>query len=128
MEVKILINCLIVGFGGAIGSIFRYLLSLVFVTGKTVFPIGTFIANILGAFIIGISVGVLSKFIKMDSAYGLFLRVGLCGGFTTFSTFALENVSLMQNGKIVLAATYIVLSLLLCLFAVWFGQKVVVYL
>lgn len=128
MEGNILLNCLFVGLGGALGSVLRYLLSLAVVTDKTDFPIATCITNIIGAFVIGFSVVLLSKFMQLNSLSGLFLRVGLCGGFTIFSTFSLENLNLIQSGKVLLAITYIFFTVILCLLAVWCGQKAALYL
>ena len=108
-----------VGLGGAAGSIARYGVSLVvnkFWT--TPFPLATFLINILGAFIIGILFGLSSRNQWLQGGGMLILATGFCGGFTTFSTFALENVSLIQKQNSATAILYtalsVIIGLLLC--------------
>ena len=117
-------NCLFVAVGGAIGSVFRYLLGLIPVPSQS-FPIITLGINILGAFLIGVITAAAAKNAAFDPRFVLLLKVGLCGGFTTFSTFSNETVALLQNGKLLPALCYILLSVGLCLLAVVLGQNTV---
>ena len=113
---------LIVGLGGGVGSIFRYLTSVF--TDKYfqgVFPWATFLVNVVGCLIIGFLVGVLTKHQVGNSQLKLLFITGFCGGFTTFSAFALENIKLFQSGNSLLALLYIALSVTLGILAVWVG-------
>lgn len=109
---------LLVGLGGAVGAMLRYAISLIPYKGG--FPLLTFVTNILGALIIGFIVGYASKRNVNDSLM-LFLKTGLCGGFTTFSTFSLEAYNLFVSGSKILAVCYAVLSAVCCIIGVWLG-------
>ncbi len=111
-----------VGLGGAIGSIFRYTLSLLPI--KSSFPILTLITNLLGAFIIGVVVGLFEKQ-YLSSQIHLFLKTGLCGGFTTFSTFSLETLTLLENDMIFIAIVYAFISIAGCIVGVYLGKMIV---
>lgn len=113
-----MLNCLAVGLGGFIGSVLRYLAGLIKLNESVVFPVKTLAVNVIGAFAIGIITALALKNASLDPRLVLFLKVGICGGFTTFSTFALESVQLFQSGRGVLALVYIVLSVLLSVLAV----------
>jgi len=113
---------LLVGFGGFIGSAARYLLSGTITKWfLTPFPVGTFIVNILGCLLIGIIYGVASRFGWLTEEWRLFLATGICGGFTTFSAFALEGFKLIEISEYWTFAGYTLLSVILCLLAVFFG-------
>lgn len=104
--------------GGAIGATLRYMIGLIPFRGD--FPTATLIINLVGAFVLGVISGVLySK--SSSRTLGLFLKTGVCGGFTTFSTFSLEAVTLIEGGKILLGAAYIALSLVGGLLGVFLG-------
>ena len=107
-----MLNILAVGAGGFVGSVLRYLISLIPVTEALVFPIKTFIINIIGCVVIGAIAVSVSKNVEMSPQMLLFLKVGLCGGFTTFSTFALETADLMKAGHMGAAFLYVMLSVL----------------
>jgi CrcB protein len=113
---------LYIAFGGAIGSVLRFLTSL-FVAKfwQNNFPLATFLTNIVGCFLIGIFIGYLAKNNLTDSNLKWFLITGFCGGFTTFSAFGLENINLFQSNNSFLAFAYIASSIIAGLFAVWLG-------
>lgn len=113
-----MINILAVGIGGAIGSILRYLVSLLV---KFPFPWATLIVNIAGSAILGFLVA--SSFFSGDdkSPIRLMLLVGFCGGFTTFSTFSLQTLNLMQAGQLLEACLNILFNLLGCLTFTFLG-------
>lgn len=108
-----LLNCLCVGIGGAIGSVCRYLLGLLPVRPAGGFPLITLGINVLGAFCIGLLMALAGRHTGWDPRLLLLLKVGVCGGFTPFSTFCSESVQLLQNGRPGLATLYVVLSVLL---------------
>lgn len=108
-----MLNVLMVGLGGLIGSVCRYGVGLLPICESTVFPIKTLCINVLGAFAIGLIVFSVQAGKSVDPRLVLFLKVGICGGFTTFSTFALEAYQLLQQGAVVAAVSYLLLSTLL---------------
>ena len=113
---------ILVGAGGGAGSIFRYLTS-VFV-GKcfqTAFPLATFITNILGCLIIGLLFGVFERYQMTNPDLKYLFVTGFCGGYTTFSTFAAENINLFQSENSLTAFAYIAVSVIVGLLAVWAG-------
>lgn len=118
-----MLNCLAVGAGGFIGAVLRYLLGLIPL--KTDLPIKTFIVNIIGCFAIGIIAGLAEKTLSDDPRLVLFLKVGVCGGFTTFSSFALETGGLMSDKHYAAAAVYALSSLILGVIAVFAGQVLI---
>lgn len=115
-------NFLYVGLGGALGAISRYAISLIPV--KTQFPILTLVTNIIGAIIIGFIVGVASSRKDISPNTILFWKTGVCGGFTTFSTFSLEALNLIENKSYYYGGLYIALSLFCCILGVYLGKKI----
>ena len=109
-----------VGLGGALGAMLRYAISLV--PYKNTFPLSTLIINIIGALLIGYITGLAVKKDFSDNVI-LFLKTGLCGGFTTFSTFSLEAYNLFQSGNYGCAVLYILLSVIGCIIGVWCGMS-----
>jgi CrcB protein len=112
---------LIIGTGGFIGSIARYaigLLGLKIFQGT--FPLGTFAANMIGCLLVGIIFGLFEKDL-LSSNWRFFLATGFCGGFTTFSTFSLENIQMLRSGEYVSFFLYAGLSILLGLFLTFLG-------
>ena len=112
---------LLVFLGGGIGSVARYLLSRVLNSSPPGFPYGTFAVNILGSLIIGIILGFALKHHSPSSNTALFIATGLCGGFTTFSAFAYENVMFLKSGDYQAFAIYTLASIFLGLAAVFAG-------
>ena len=104
-------NILAVGAGGFIGAVLRYLIGKIPVSENMTFPINTFAINVIGCLAIGLITVLAAKNTNIDQRWILFLKVGLCGGFTTFSTFALETTDLIKDGHIGVACMYAILSL-----------------
>lgn len=120
-----IINCFFVGLGGFIGSVFRYLIGMIPLNEDMLFPIKTLAINIIGAFIIGLIAAASAKGHAISPRFVLFLKVGICGGFTTFSTFALESLDLIKGGHAGIALVYVILSTVLGILAVFAGEMVV---
>lgn len=113
---------LFVGLGGAAGSILRYLTSIITMKYySTSFPIATLIVNVVGCFVAGLIFGLISQDTTEAQNLKLLLLTGFCGGFTTFSAFALENVKLMNSGNTTTAVVYTGTSIAAGLLAVWIG-------
>lgn len=119
-----MLNCLIIGAGGFSGAVFRYLMSMLPVRENSVFPFNTLLINVIGAFLIGIIAAYAAKG-DYDPRLILFLKVGICGGFTTFSSFALEAEGLLGGGNYSLLAVYVCGSVFLCIGAVMLAKLVV---
>ena len=115
-------NILAVGAGGFIGAALRYLIGKIPVNENTIFPVKTFAINVIGCLAIGLITVFAAKDTNIDQRWILFLKVGLCGGFTTFSTFALETTDLIKGGHTGVAFLYAILSMVVgC--AVIFGAE-----
>lgn len=107
--------------GGALGAVFRYGLSSI--KWQAGFPWMTLLINIIGAFVIGVVIHLVGNE-ALSKEGELFLKVGLCGGFTTFSTFSLESLQLLEQGRWLTGGLYIMASIVLTLVAVWIGKSV----
>jgi CrcB protein len=113
---------LIIGLGGGLGSIVRFLSQKAVAQFLPVsFPYGTFFINILGSFLIGIFFGISEKSNILSPEVRLFLTTGFCGGFTTFSTFSLDGLMLIRDGQYLYLGLYAGLSVLLGLAATFAG-------
>lgn len=120
-----MIKCLIVAAGGAIGAVGRYLIGLLPMNPENGFPIKTFLINVIGCFIIG-SIAALADKNAVNPNLVLLIKVGICGGFTTFSSFALETEGLIAKGSTVVALMYVILSLICGVLAVFAAERMVV--
>lgn len=120
-----MIQLLMVGAGGALGAIGRYLLSTwVYSLAGRAFPWGTLAVNLLGSLLIGfLSVWLLER-VTLSAEMRALLMVGFLGAFTTFSTFSLETLVLLEEGAVVKAVINITASILTCIFAAWMGTLV----
>ena len=109
---EIIKNILAVGAGSFIGGAARYLVSLAMKGIGKGYPWATLAVNLVGCLMIGLLWGLLSRNAAENTSWGLFLTVGLCGGFTTFSTFSKEALAMLQTGQIWGFAIYIAISIL----------------
>ena len=110
-----------VALGGALGAVGRYGISLIPL--KTVFPYLTLVTNVIGAIVIGVIVGIVSNKGDVSPNTVLFWKTGVCGGFTTFSTFSLESLNLFENKMYFEGGLYIALSIICCLVGVAIGKN-----
>jgi len=113
---------LIIGSGSLFGGILRYLISY-YLQEKflTSFPLGTLTVNIIGCFLIGVIFGLSDSRNLFTYEMRIFLSIGFCGGFTTFSTFSNETIALLRDGDFFYAITYISISLFICLLSTYLG-------
>lgn len=118
---------LLVAMGGALGAVGRYKLSG-FVLHRMPdwqFPLGTFLVNVLGCLVAGILAGLIERQEWFSADTRLFLFTGVLGGFTTFSAFGVDTVFLLKRGHVAVALSYVVLSVLCGLIALWLGMSAV---
>lgn len=118
-------NLLLVAFGGSIGAVLRYLISIfmIQVFGSS-FPFGTLLVNVIGSFFMGV-IYALGQMSHISPELKALIGIGLLGALTTFSTFSNETLLLMQEGDWLKAILNVVLNLSLCLFMVYLGQQLV---
>jgi CrcB protein len=117
-------NILFVAAGGSIGAALRYW--IYYLLKPQPFPYATLMINIAGSFLLGIIMALsLREHTILPESFKLFLATGICGGFTTFSTFSYENIYLLQSGKHTLAFIYILASVVAGISAAWLGFKLI---
>jgi CrcB protein len=117
---------LLVGAGGALGAMAR------FGAGQIIgriwpmsFPLGTLLINVIGSLAMGLFVGLMARWLPAwQSDARLFIAVGILGGFTTFSSFSLDTIVLIERGEVVAAGAYVLLSVVLCLIGLYLGLLV----
>ena len=116
---------LLIGMGGFLGSVFRFLvgqgLHRIF---DTIFPIGTMTVNIVGSFIIGVVYSMAERDNLINPEMRMFLAVGFCGGFTTFSSFAFDKLNLLKDSGFLYLSLYLGGSVFLGLVAVYLGTQI----
>jgi len=114
---------LLVGLGGALGSIARFKLSgwVLHHSASWLFPAGTFLVNVIGCLLIGVLAGMSARYDTYSPDARLFLFTGILGGFTTFSAFGLETFFLVRKGELLVAGANIVLSVVAGLLVLWLG-------
>jgi CrcB protein len=117
---------LLVGAGGALGAMAR--LGLATLVGRLWpmgFPLATLLINVIGSAAMGIFIGLMARFLPpWQNEARLFIAVGILGGFTTFSTFSLDTIALIERGDWLLAGAYVLLSVVLCLIGLYLGLLV----
>ncbi|SER89572.1 fluoride efflux transporter CrcB [Lachnobacterium bovis] len=110
-----------VALGGALGAIARYAISLIPV--RMTFPVLTLVTNIAGAILIGFIVGIADRKGDVSANAVLFWKTGVCGGFTTFSTFSLESCNLFEKRIYIAGGIYVALSVGCCVLGILIGKK-----
>jgi CrcB protein len=118
-------NFLIIGLGGAVGSMLRYAVQKFFQAQSAApFPMGTLLVNIAGCFLIGILWAIVSRTLAFNEEIKLLLMTGFCGGFTTFSAFTLEGIGLLKENKTTLFFIYLTASVVGGLLATLIGIRI----
>ena len=108
--------------GGGLGSLARFGMSRAFEGWALDFPIATLLSNLLACLILGFVAGLVAQRPSISPVLKIGITTGFCGGFSTFSTFGLESVEMLANGKIWLAGLYVLASVALCFAGIWLGQ------
>ena len=125
-HLPIITTVIIVALGGAIGSVGRYLLQVFFARQTTLtFPLGTLLVNLSGCFFIGVFFALSMKYTWMTMGWRLFLMTGICGGYTTFSSFSLESINLLRQGHYTYFSLYILASVVVGLLATVAGFAII---
>lgn len=119
---------ILVFIGGGFGSVLRFVIGKMLNNSQTGIPYGTFTANILGSFLIGLILGLAAKNETLSQNHTLLLATGFCGGFTTFSTFAYENHMFLKSGDFTTFALYTIASFIVGFLAVFAGMYVIKFI
>lgn len=119
-------TCLVVMAGGAVGTLARYLVSVLALPVSRDLPVGTIVINVTGSFLIGLfgTLTLATGRYPVSETWRLFVMIGICGGYTTFSSFSLQTLDLLRAGAMGRAAVNVVASVVLCVLAVWAGHLV----
>jgi fluoride exporter len=115
-------NYLLIGLGGALGSMLRYATNQLFSGRSEPFPYATLLANVISCFVLGAAIALFSRNI-IDEKQRLFLVTGFCGGLSTFSTFTFENYQLFESGNYMLFVANNLLNILVCFIFLFLGLK-----
>jgi CrcB protein len=119
------LNLLLIAIGGALGSVARYTLSIVILrVSGTLFPLGTFVVNVIGCLVFGAIAGAASQRVQLAPPMRLFLLTGILGGFTTFSSYAFESFTLVRDGQFLWASMNIAGQVIAGLAGMWAGYVV----
>ena len=123
-------SCLIIMTGGALGTLARYVVSVLALPISDRLPWGTILINLSGAFVIGFfgTLTLAHGRFPVSENWRLFVMVGICGGYTTFSAFSLQTLDLLRSGAVVRAGLNVALSVVLCVLAVAAGHHVAAHL
>ncbi|WP_363347558.1 fluoride efflux transporter CrcB [Methylocystis echinoides] len=121
-----LVTCLLIMLGGAVGALARYALALWMLPISETLPLGTILVNVTGSFVIGFfgTLTLSEGRFPVSEDLRLFVMIGLCGGFTTFSSFSLQTLDFLRSGAVIRAAINVAASVLLCVAAVAVGHYV----
>jgi len=118
-------NWILVFLGGGLGALMRFgTVALTTKWWQSVFPLATLISNVVACLILGVTLALLREKIQSSEGWYTFMVIGICGGYSTFSSFAKENIELFEKGNYLIGLLNIVLSITLCLAAVYLGKKV----
>lgn len=118
-----MIEVLLVGLGGGIGAMGRYLIGKIHIADIP-YPVNTFIINVMGAFLIGLFMAAGSRLNMSDSRFILFATTGLCGGFSTLAALSAESLSMLQSGRFIACLLYCTATFVVCISATYAGSCV----
>ncbi len=110
--------------GGGLGAVMRFLLGLGVKPYADKFPLATLLSNVLASLLLGLFLVMIKSKVQHSEAWNQFLIIGICGGFSTFSSFAKENVELFERGQSALAILNILVNTALCILAVWLTKRI----
>ena len=116
-----IIKILYIATGGALGSVLRFFISYIFKIYFVYFPVGTLFVNITGSFLAGLFISYLNNKEISEIIIKYFFIIGFLGSFTTFSAFSIENIELIKQNEIALSLFYIIVSIILSIFAAFVG-------
>ena len=115
-------NALLIFIGGGLGSLARYGTGKIFEScSASGFPVGTLAANIISSLILGLFLGLMPQLAGRFDSFRMFIAVGFCGGFSTFSTFSAETLEMIRNGMFAYAALNILMSVTVCIISIMIG-------
>ncbi|MGA0934602.1 MAG: fluoride efflux transporter CrcB [Pseudohongiellaceae bacterium] len=112
---------LAVAFGGALGAMSRFFVYNAFIRSSSTYPWATFTVNVVGSFLIGMAFVLITERMEMGPYWRGVVTVGFLGAFTTFSTFSMDVIGLLEQGEITRAILYVLSSVVVCIIAAWLG-------